>query len=383
MSLLRGAGRGRAFFRFLFAIAWWVAAYLLSERAARGFVHGSAFPLLRNLFEIFLLILGYSYMEMAWDGAREPLRAMGLAARPGAAREFALGAAVGWGMVTAVLLVVALGGHFYVRLWNSPHAWGLLLVQIFILATASLAAEIAFRGYAFQKLIQSTGPVTATILAGIFFGFLRLETPGATAAALWVSGVAAIVLSVAYLRTRALWLCWGLHFAWLASIGILFGQPLAGSRRASSVIHTYADGPTWLTGSEYGPEASIVTLIVLWIGLYILFRVTCDLRWAYTRPELKQQRASRSSQVVQCRRPHRFVHPPLLRSRGIPAWYRSRLSIDPRSRPPKCLRSSCQPKPPGIPCLFPLRSRRRLTDTDQTRRQPRTPRKGPTPVRVN
>ncbi len=287
MSLLRGEGRGRAFFRFLFAVAWWIAAYLLSERAARGFIHGPSFPLLRNVFEIFLLILGYSYMEMAWDGAREPLRAMGLGGRRGAVGEFALGAAVGWGMVTAVLLVVALYGHFYVRLWSSPHAWGSLVLQLFILATASLAAEIAFRGYAFQKLIQSTGPVTATILAGIFFAFLRLETPGATAAALWVSGVAAVVLSVAYVRTRALWLCWGLHFAWLASIGVLFGQPLAGSRRTSSVIHTYADGPTWLTGSEYGPEGSVVTLIVLWIGLYILFRVTRNLAWKYTDPELK------------------------------------------------------------------------------------------------
>ncbi len=287
MSLLRGRGRGRAFLRFLFAVAWLIAAYFLSEKAAHGFSHGAAFPLIRDLFEIFLLILGYSYMEMAWDNTREPLRAMGLAAGPDAVREFTLGTAMGWGMVTVIFLVIALAGRFYVRLWGSPRAWELFVLQILILAAGSLAAEIAFRGYPFQKLIQSTGPFTATILAGIFFALLRLQTPGTTPAAMWVSGVAAVLLSVAYLRTGALWLCWGLHFSWVVSIGVLFGQPLAGSRRASSVIQTYADGPTWLTGSEYGPEASVITLIVLWIGLYLLFKVTRELAGKYTHPELK------------------------------------------------------------------------------------------------
>lgn len=285
MSLFRGVGRGRAFLRFLVAVAWWAAAYLLSATAAHGFVHGAAYPLLRNLFEIFLLIVGFSYMEMSWDGSRQPVRAMGLPRRPGAAREFALGAALGWGMVTVVLLIEALGGIFYIRIWNSSPAWESLVLQLAILATASLAAEIAFRGYPFQKLVQSTGPISATILAAIFFGLLRLEIPGSTPTALWVSGVAAVVLSFAYLRTGALWLCWGLHFSWLASIAILFGQPLAGNRHASSVIHTYIDGPAWLTGAEYGPEASLITLIVLWIGLYLLFRITRHLAAKYGPPQ--------------------------------------------------------------------------------------------------
>ncbi|MEO6828469.1 MAG: type II CAAX endopeptidase family protein [Acidobacteriaceae bacterium] len=287
MSLLRGPGRMRAAFRFLLAVGWLAVAYFLSEKAAHGFTHGAAFPLIRNIFEIFLLILGYSYMELSWDNAADPLRAMGLALRSGAEREFAQGVALGWGMVVAVFIVIVLGGSFYVRLSGSAQDWGKLVLQLLILAGGSLAAELAFRGYPFQKLIQATGPFTATVLAAVFFGLLRIETPGATPAAMWVSGVAAILLSVAYLRTRALWLGWGLHFAWLASISLLFGQPLAGSRDASAVVRSYVDGPTWLTGGEYGPEASLITLLVLWIGLYALVRVTRDLAWRYTHPEIK------------------------------------------------------------------------------------------------
>lgn len=287
MSLLRGPGRGRAFLRFLLGVAWIAVAYYLARIAARGFSRDEAFPLIRNLFAIFILIVGFGYMELAWDRKREPLRAMGLARRPGDVREFAMGAALGWGMVTVVILVAALAGTFYVQLWTSFHAWQLLVLQALALAAGALAGEIAFRGYPFQKLIETTGPFTATILSGTFFAVLCLKVPGATPTAVWASALAAVVLSVAYLRTHALWLSWGLHFAWVASIAVLFGQPLAGSRQASSVIHTYVDGPTWLTGGEYGPEASMVALIVLWIGLYILIWMTRDLAWKYSQPELK------------------------------------------------------------------------------------------------
>ena len=131
--------------------------------------------------------------------------------------------------------------------------------------------------------METVGPFAATILAAIIFGALRMTTPGSTPTAVWISGVAALLLSAAYLRTHALWLGWGLHFAWTASIGILFGQPLASNGQVSSVIQTYADGPTWLTGAEFGPEGSLVTLIVLWVGLYFLIRMTRDLAWKYSR----------------------------------------------------------------------------------------------------
>ena len=82
MSLLRGPGRGRAFFRFLGGVGWLLVTYYLANRAAHGFSHGATFPLLRNLFQIFMLIVGFGYMELAWDRTREPIRAMGLPTRP-------------------------------------------------------------------------------------------------------------------------------------------------------------------------------------------------------------------------------------------------------------------------------------------------------------
>lgn len=287
MSLLRGPGRGRAFARFILGMIWLLVAFYTANKAAHGFSRGALFPLLRNLFEIFILVVGFGYMELAWDGSREPVKAMGLGARPGGAREFGLGAALGWGMVAVVILVESLVGHFYVQISGGARSWSLLVVQALTLAAGALAAEIAFRGYPFQELVEATGPFSAAILAAIVFGLLRIATPGSTPTAVWIGAVAALLLSVAYLRTHALWLCWGLHFGWIASIAILFGQPLAGDRQASSVIRSYVDGPTWLTGSEFGPEGSLVALVVLWLGLYFLARTTRQLAWKYTQPVIR------------------------------------------------------------------------------------------------
>lgn len=287
MTLFRGPGRLRAFMRFIAAVLWIVLAYMLAIKAAHGFSRGIAFPLIRNLFYIFLLVIGHGYMELAWENTREPVRAMGLGNWRTRSGEFGLGVALGWGMAVAVVLGIAIGSKFYIRISNSPQAWGMLVLQTITIAAGALAEEIAFRGYAFQKLIGFTGSWFGTILAGVFFALLRAETPGATSTAMWLSGAATVLLSVAYLRTRALWICWGLHFAWLASIGLLFGQPLAETRFTASVVQTYIDGPSWLTGSEYGPEGSLMALAVVLCTIFVLLRVTRDIAWKINEPQLK------------------------------------------------------------------------------------------------
>jgi hypothetical protein len=43
-------------------------------------------------------------------------------------------------------------------------------------------------------------------------------------------------------------------------------------------------GPTWITGGDYGPEASVVTAVVLLIGFFIVYRATRGYAYRYTQP---------------------------------------------------------------------------------------------------
>jgi hypothetical protein len=91
--------------------------------------------------------------------------------------------------------------------------------------------------------------------------------PGATSIGLVNTVLIGVVLAIAYLRTRALWLPWGLHFGWNAALGLLFGLPVSGLRLFNVVDRTSVSGPRWLTGGSYGPEASVPGAIAVVVGL--------------------------------------------------------------------------------------------------------------------
>ncbi len=242
----------------------------------------AARPLLAALFLLFLLAVGFSMLQSISGERSSVAGVIGLPRRITAAREWALGAALGWGLGLLAVLPMALSGAFYVQLWGRPRAFELLLLNLATLAVAALAEEVAFRGYPFRRLIEAIGPVKATVLLSLLFGFGHALNPYATWTSVLVTVLAGVLLSIGWLRTHGLWLPWGLHFAWNASIGVLFGLPISGRTDFSSVVQTRTYGYLWFTGGDYGPEGAAFTAVALMIGIVLLVRVTRDYAWDYT-----------------------------------------------------------------------------------------------------
>ncbi len=273
------------------AMGWVVIAvvyYLLAERlaatSASGLASGAWEELLYRVFLLFLLIIGYAAMGYMSERQQHPVRAMGLGRRDGWGREIGLGAAMGWGGMVACVLPIALAGGLYVSwLWSWSH-FGRMFLDIATLAAAALAEEVAFRGYPFQRLIDATGPVTATFLAAFAFGLIHVGNPDASAASMLTTVLAGWLLALAYLRTRALWVGFGLHFAWNATMGILFGLPISGLTQFSPLIRSDTWGPIWLTGDGYGPEGGAIAILVLLALLIVMMVVTRDLSYKYAQP---------------------------------------------------------------------------------------------------
>ena len=271
---------------FVTSAAWFLAADTVAAHAARGlsqrFALEAARPLLTWAFLLFLLAVGFSLLQ-AVARRRSSLReVLGLPKRPTAGREWKLGAALGWGLVVLAVLPMAAAGTLHVQFWTQPRAFGLLLLNLVTLAVAAIAEEVAFRGYSYRRLIEAIGPVGATTVMSLLFGLGHVLNPGATWASTLVTILAGVLLSIAWLRTHGLWLGWGLHFAWNASMGILFGLPISGINDFASIVQTWAFGRLWLTGGDYGPEGAGITVIVLLIGIVVLVRVTRDYAWHYT-----------------------------------------------------------------------------------------------------
>ena len=284
MTHFTAADRVRSFGYVIIAAIYFYIAQSVSVHAANGLTSGVWLPFLERGILLFLLVVGYAAMARAFNRQREPIRAMGLVFRPGWQREFGLGAALGWGMLLASILPLVLSGGLIITFWAVPRQFGILVIDLLILAVASLAEEVAFRGYPFQRLIDAIGPTLATIVFSFVFAAVHMFNPGANRASFLITVFSSWLLSVAYLRTRALWVCWGWHFAWNASMCALFGLPVSGITQFSPVIQSNTVGPVWMTGGDYGPEASAVTAVVLLIGIFVVYRMTRGLAYLHTQP---------------------------------------------------------------------------------------------------
>jgi hypothetical protein len=109
-------------------------------------------------------------------------------------------------------------------------------------------------------------------VSSAFFGLAHLGNAHDT----WISTVntmlIGIPLSIAYLRTRSLWVPLGMHFIWNYVQGFVFGLPLSGLRLSTSLLKAQVHGAAWLTGSDYGPEGGLLcTVAVVGAGIFLFF----------------------------------------------------------------------------------------------------------------
>jgi uncharacterized protein len=264
-------------------------AEAIAHHAARGLSGGDWVALVDRMVMLFLLLVGFGVLGMGFSHQREPGRAMGLVSRPGMLHEFGTGSAVGWGLLLLTIVPSVFIGGLGITLWTGAHQWFLLILDLLVLAVAALCEELIFRGYPFQRLMDAIGPTLGSVFISICFVVVHYQ-PDMPHAAVFALFLLSMILCIAYLRTRALWLPWGLHFAWNAAMGPLFGLPLSGysgfAGGFSPVVQSLPQGPDALTGADYGPEGSVVAVLVLCFGLWLIMRVTREYAARYGYPEI-------------------------------------------------------------------------------------------------
>ena len=129
--------------------------------------------------------------------------------------------------------------------------------------TSGTIEEIMFRGILLRHLEALIGTWGALAITSALFGAAHLTNPGATLfAAFAIAMEAGILLGAAYLVTRRLWLAVGIHAAWNFTQGWVYSVPVSGGESPLGLLITRRVGPEWLTGGDFGLEASVVALVV-------------------------------------------------------------------------------------------------------------------------
>lgn len=292
--------RLRSPWRFLLGVLVAIVANYIAIGVAVPLAHRNPI-LLEAIYRpltLLLLFCGYALLLMSADQVHENfLAAMGLGRFTGWLRQAMSGIAIGSALVVvAVIWIVMFGDLRAVRFNLNPHTLWLALAELFILSTAAMGEELMFRGYPFQRLLEATGPLSpilkwlfprypawrleavgpaiALVTMSFFFAVAHGGNPHATPMAMVNTFVVGALLCLAYLRTRALWMSWGIHFAWNTALGLVFGLPVSGLTDFAVIVKTRASGPRWVTGGAYGIEGSVVGTIVILLGFIPVILLT-------------------------------------------------------------------------------------------------------------
>ena len=231
------------------------------------------------ILEPFLMALGA--LLAAWlclRLERAPLASIGLRLDLRFLREGGLGTLVGIGLLALSALLVWLGDGFHLEPTPAPES-GVAIVWKIVRTLLPLAVfeELTFRGYPFQRAVASLGARSAVLVFALLFAVIHLPNPGLNGGTFVLAVanlfLASVMLSLCWLRTRSLALPIGLHLGWNATQTCLgfasSGNPSHGLWMP--VLHGKA---AWLTGGEFGLEASLAGVVVLALAIVAL------LKWA-------------------------------------------------------------------------------------------------------
>jgi membrane protease YdiL (CAAX protease family) len=250
-------------------IGIYIVLYILAARIAAPALLWLGGYLIGITLSQFLSALAANWIVLRIYG-RLPLSVLGLKWNRASLTNLALGLAGGVGAASLVLLPpLAAHAAQLVPTADSRASWDVFLFTATAILAGAVGEELLFRGYGFQMLLRAWGPYTTIFTVAAVFGSLHLMNPHAT----WVGVVntagVGVLFGWAFLRSGDLWLPMGLHFGWNLTLP-LFGVNLSGlTMKLTGHEMKWNVGSVW-SGGEYGPEAGVLTtIVILVLALYL------------------------------------------------------------------------------------------------------------------
>ena len=268
-------GRLRAGWRLLLFVFFFAAATILLQGAASSISRFSTHTILLTASSYaFLAAAALATWLMTSLIEHLPFSSVGMEVQGSWRGQMVIGIACGSGLVGAVTAAEWAAGviRFQSTGGGDNSALAAIGGGIAIFSVAAVAEELLFRGYGFQRLIEGVNAPVAVVLSSLLFGAVHQWNPHATTLALANTVLAGVLLAVAYVRTRALWLSIGFHFSWNWTLSLI-GMPVSGvglGRMPWEAVPS--SNYIWLHGGDYGPEGGLIATAALTIVIVLLLR---------------------------------------------------------------------------------------------------------------
>ncbi|MBS6719089.1 CAAX protease [Streptococcus sp. HMSC073D05] len=186
---------------------------------------------------------------------------------------------LGWGILISLLqmgviaLVYQVGGIGTFKLNElslEPILFILGLFPFWLLQGGT--EEVATRGWLLTRIAARTNLPLAIGISSSLFGILHLGNAGVTFLSVLNIILDGVLAGLLFIYTDSIWLVVAQHGTWNYVQGNLLGFQVSGTGADASIFSfTMGDGPDWLTGGAFGAEGSIITTLVLFVSLVIVY----------------------------------------------------------------------------------------------------------------
>lgn len=209
---------------------------------------------------------------------RVPYRSLGASLTKGWFPHLLVGLALGGATFLIALLITVVAGGIKIdrnALSSSSDITATLVSTLVIFAVGAASEETLFRGYLLQTFLRSNHVKLGVALTAFLFASAHGANPGVNGLAWANTLLAGVWFAVAYLKTRDLWLPFGIHLAWNWLQGPVFGISVSGITGFASdpLLRATDNGPAWLTGGEYGIEGGLACLVALAISTVVIWKM--------------------------------------------------------------------------------------------------------------
>lgn len=204
-----------------------------------------------------------------------PFRALGASFSRGWLRHFTGGILLGSASISFAVTIAYVFGdlRFTLNPASGSAIASSLGIALLVFAFGAAFEEALFRGYIFQTLTRTGLAWLGISLTSVFFLVVHQDNPEAGVISAINTGLAGVWFGIAYLRTRDLWLVWGLHLIWNWMQGAVYGVEVSGltSIVSAPVFNELDGGPQWLTGGKYGLEGGIAATIAVLASILAIY----------------------------------------------------------------------------------------------------------------
>ena len=181
-------------------------------------------------------------------------------------KELVGGFILGFSMLSIVILVLYLLGYYEILSFSG---FSYFLAPFSFLVIAALIEEIFFRAILYRILENWLGTFIALFIISILFELPHIFNDNVTILSVLLGLLFGFAHGIMYTYTKRIWLPFAFHLGWNFAQPF-YGSNLSGLEDVGAIFKAKFNGPELITGSIYGIEDSILSIILL-LGICILF----------------------------------------------------------------------------------------------------------------